>query len=60
MLKNTFLSFHLLGPPGTRPCEPLLTVRRQWGPYLLGGAGDNALLEAVGLLLKVFSSLVIP
>lgn len=31
------------------------------GPsYLLRGAGDNALLEAIGLLLKVFSSLVIP
>lgn len=29
-------------------------------PYLLGGAGDNALLEAVGLLLKVFPGLVIP
>ena len=28
--------------------------------YLLCGAGDNALLEAIGLLLKVFSSLVIP
>lgn len=31
-----------------------------WYPYLLGGAGDNSLLEAVGLLLQVFSSLVIP
>lgn len=29
-------------------------------PYLLGGAGDNALLESVGLLLKVFPGLVIP
>ena len=41
--------------------------RRNTGPgrrlvpsYLLCGAGDNALLEAIGLLLKVFSSLVIP
>lgn len=31
-----------------------------WCPYLLGGAGDNSLLKAVGLLLKIFSSLVIP
>lgn len=28
--------------------------------YLLRGAGDNALLQAVGLLLKVFPGLVIP
>lgn len=29
-------------------------------PYLLSGASDDALLEAVGLLLKVFSCLMIP
>lgn len=34
--------------------------RSAGGPYLLRGAGDDALLQAVGLLLKVLSGLVVP
>lgn len=40
--------------------KPVRGPRVGEGPYLLGGAGDNALLKAVGLLLEVLPGLVVP
>lgn len=48
--------------PTTPPQLPGSPASREPGtlPHLLGGAGDDALLETVGLLLEVLPGLVVP